>query len=305
MKKFLVLVWVACFLTYGCDNNELPATKPGDLKDSELKGTGSYIYSSYIPLREKPVRVHYHIPSNADERSPILFAFHGASRDGQYTRDVLAPQADRKGVILIVPEFSTDYYPGGNEYNLGNLFENGENPSLSSLNAQEIWTFTLIKQLFLDVKAKLNSSRSAYGVLGFSAGSQFAHRLSYFSGDAIERAAFCSAGWYTLMDDQIEFPYGTGLTPFDPDRRAILLGSDFHVLVGALDNDPNASSLRRNEEADEQGTNRYDRANFYFNTCNTLAAQLSTPFNWDITVVPGVSHELSGLAYQAFEKLYP
>ncbi|MBI1306438.1 MAG: hypothetical protein GC181_07480 [Bacteroidetes bacterium] len=305
MRKIFPFLLLFALMTSSCDNHVLPTPKNTDLNLDELSGTGSFVFTNYAPLADKPVKVYYHIPDGADKNTPILIGFHGSGRDGENARNILISHANRKGVIVIVPDFSNQYYPGGDEYNLGNLFTDGDYPTDSSLNPEDEWTFSLIHPLFEYVADILESSQSSYSILGFSAGAQFAHRLLIYKNDLVDRVAICSPGWWTTLDEDLDFPYGLKISPYEANRLPGLLSAKWNLLVGALDNDPNASSLRRNDVVDLQGTNRYDRTLYFYHQSEALAGKLGADFNWTLTVVPGVAHDLSGLAGSAFDKMFP
>mgnify|MGYP003305291683 CR=1 FL=1 len=55
--------------------------------------------------------------------------------------------------IVIVPEFSNDYFPDGDSYNLANIFTDGDNPSSETLNPSEQWTFAVLDPLFIYFKS--------------------------------------------------------------------------------------------------------------------------------------------------------
>lgn len=41
-----------------------------------LPGDGIVTYSGYVPLADRPVRIHFHIPANGDmKKMPVLFVF--------------------------------------------------------------------------------------------------------------------------------------------------------------------------------------------------------------------------------------
>lgn len=78
-----------------------------------------------------------------------------------------------------------------------------------------------------------------------------------------------------------------------------------NIQIGTLDNDPNASSLGRNASADVQGTNRYDRSYYMFNTSKLIAENSGVTFNWQIIETPGNNHSQSSAVEQVAEILIP
>ena len=68
------------------------------------------------------------------------------------------------------------------------------------------------------------------------------------------------------------------------------------ILLGENDTDPNASSLRKTEEAMRQGIHRFERGNFFYNMANYNACDLWASFNWKIQTVPNVGHSNNDMA---------
>ena len=62
-------------------------------------------------------------------------------------------------------------------------------------------------------------------------------------------------------------------------------------MIGENDNDPNAPNLRRNSIVDQQGDNRFDRAEYFFSTAQNIAIQENNIFNWQKYVVPNAAHD--------------
>ena len=285
----------------GCDKNEVivPDNNTG------LKGTGDFVFSSYAPLADKPVRVFYHIPSSTTPLSPVLMVFTGAGRDAEASRDDLIAKADQKGFLVVVPEFSDQYYPGGDQYNLGNIFEDGDHPSPATLNSEDVWTFSIVDPIFNEVKTMTGNESATYDVFGHSAGAQFAHRLLMFKPNAkINRVVEASAGWFTMPDPTVNFPYGTGQSPLQGSNLSYFFSNEMTVMVGALDTDPNSFNLRHTSGADAQGFNRVERAHYFFNESQILAGNAGQTFNWSFVSLPNVGHEFGPEAFAAADILY-
>ena len=71
---------------------------------------------------------------------------------------------------------------------------------------------------------------------------------------------------------------------------------DLFVILGEKDTDPNASSLRKTEEAMRQGNHRFERGNNFFNMAKRIADSLEVNFNWKLETVPDVGHSNFGMA---------
>lgn len=287
-----------------CDSYE--ETVPDGPTDQIDLGTGFYRYNYQTSSRTIPMDIYYHVPDANLSTMPILFVFHGAGRNAVEYRNAWIEEANDRGFIVITPKFSSSDFPGGDGYNLGNVFEDGDNPSLSTLNDEHDWAYSVIEPLFDDVKSQLGNTSETYNIFGFSAGGQFAHRFVMFKPNArVDKIVASASGWYTVPDDDIEFPYGIDNCPIENIPASNYFSKNMTIQIGTLDNNPNASALRRNPTVDVQGTNRYDRAYHMFNTSKNIAESLGETFNWQIVETPGNGHDNLGAVEQAAEIIKP
>ncbi|MEO0603298.1 MAG: hypothetical protein AAF211_17800, partial [Myxococcota bacterium] len=220
----------------------------------------------------------------------------GQGRDADNYRDDWIGLANEYGFIVAAPEFRDVFYSGSNGYQLGNVFIDGENPIPGTERPREEWTYSVVEPLFDDVVARTPTEVETYQAFGHSAGAQFAHRFVLFVPDArYDTVIAANAGWYTLPDDSIEYPYGLGATPVEGgDRR--FFGRGLVVHNGDRDNNPESSSLRRTAEADEQGLHRLDRGAYFVETSEDLAASAGEGYDWDRVIVPNVGHDGEAMA---------
>ena len=202
--------------------------------------------------------------------------------------------------IVIVPEFSEANFPGGDQYNLGNVYVDGDNPTANTLNPESEWAFSVIEPLFDYVKTQLGNTNNTYKIFGHSAGAQFAHRFLMFKpNNRAVKTVLSAAGWYTFPDLTIGFPYGFNNSILQNSSRDIFLSKIITVQIGENDNNPNASGLRRNEIVDMQGTNRLDRAVNFFDFCEQSAQALNIDFNWSFSLRPNANHDYTSAAQDA------
>jgi hypothetical protein len=261
-------------------------------------GSGSFTFTGSAGARKRPVKVWYHRPQQWRKGDPILFVMHGTGRTGRNYREVWTPQAERRGFLLIVPEFSRRYYPRSEQYHQGNLFTRRGTP-IDSVR----WSFTTVERLFDDVKQRSGATRASYWIYGHSAGSQFVHRMLLLMPHArIEKAVLANAGWYTLPTLEAEYPYGLDDALERPEWR-IRLRSAFRrevpVLVGAADTIAKDRELRTTSEARAQGKHRLERGQTFFRTAHEQARRMNVPFRWYIRVVPGAGHSNRDMAQAA------
>jgi len=304
LHRFVVLLGFAALTS--CLPDPPPTPTDGPLDRNTLTGTGAFTFTPTGHLSDRPITVFYHIPDSAHQSSPIAMVVHGSARDGEYLRNALKPESDRRNAIILMPNFGSAEY-SNNYFLLGNLFDDGENPSVASQNDSTEWTYAIIEQLFIHFRAEVASKDARYDLVGFSGGGQFAHRFALFAHrPQCDRIVACSSGWYTLPDAASPYPYGLGTTQraSDADVRKAL-ATPLHLAVGSADTDPNSSGLRHTAEADAQGLNRVQRANYAFQRAMDQSTAINAPLAWSLHLESGVAHSAVGMGNYALTYLYP
>lgn len=257
----------------------------------EWKGSGVHVYFDEVKENVKPIRIFYFVPENAKDPMPVLMVFHGIERNAMEYRDALISKASEKGFILIVPEFSEENFPGNNAYILGNMFPDGELPAADSLRPVDEWSFSAVPRILQFVRLKTSLAGNQVFFIGHSAGAQFLHRTLLFLPELEAEASVVSAaGWYTLPDNNIKYPYGTGLTSTQLKNYSSFFNRKMYVQVGNNDNNPNSSNLRHTPEADVQGLTRLKRAEYFYERSNQIADSSGLQFNWSFHIIPNLNH---------------
>ncbi|EAZ95248.1 hypothetical protein FBBAL38_09674 [Flavobacteria bacterium BAL38] len=294
------------FILISCSKDEV--SKNADIAtpiDNLSTGSGLFTFTYNVVSFNKTMNIYYYIPENKTASTPILFVFHGTERNASDYRNTLITKAQLLGFIVIAPEFSEQNFPGGDGYNLGNVFIDGDNPSASSLNPESEWTFSIIEPLFDFVKTQINNTNGTYYMFGHSAGGQFVHRFLMFNPIArVEKAVVSASGWYTFPTNTIVFPYGTNQSPLENMSSSLFFDKKVYVQVGENDDDPNAAGLRHNSFADAQGLNRKERAINYFQFCEQLATTNAMNFNWTFRIVSNANHDYNEAAENAVSSLF-
>lgn len=268
-------------------------------------GSGQFSFQDSTLIGGLSINIFCYIPDGISETTPILFVFHGGGRNPRDYRNAFVSEANEKKFIVIAPEFSSSLFPGGDGYNLGNVFVDGDNPSASSLNDESEWLFSLMDPIFDYVKPRLVNNTSQYSVFGHSAGGQVAHRLMFFKPSAkVEHFVAAGSGWYTTMNNNLSFPYGFENSPLEDSNFSSYLEKRVTILIGELDNDPNAPSLRRNSIVDQQGRNRFDRAVSFYEQARDISEQQQVPFNWTFDVLQNTGHDYIAASERASELLF-
>lgn len=260
-----------------------------------------------MPLVRPPLNVFYHIPDGDMATMPILMSFHGADRNGGPHRDFWIDMANANGFIVIAPEYSTANYPGlGDNYLMSNIFEDGDNPSSETFNDENEWTFSTLEPLFDYVKAAISGTQEKYSAWGHSGGAQFLHRfVTYLPNSNLDIAVCSNAGWYTVPENGVSFPYGIDNGQLPAADLTAAFSKKQIVHLGQNDNDPN-SGLRRNSVVDgQQGIHRLERGRYYFNTSQATAQNMSVTFNWELHEIAGVGHDPQLMANDALQYFLP
>ncbi len=247
---------------------------------------GKFIFTDYYGNPEKPITVWSYFPVILTKLTPIVFVLHGVERNGRKYRNIWANYAKQNNFILLVPEFSKQYYPKSRHYQQGNMFQRSGKPI-----DHNQWTFTTIERIFDAVKINQNLETENYIIYGHSAGAQFVHRLVMFNPKArFKTAIAANSGWYTMLNFETPFPYGLGDSGLEKNTLKQILTKKLIILLGTKDTDENDKHLRQTPQANEQGTHRLARGQFFYETAKKIAMEENIDFQWQLIEIEGVDH---------------
>ena len=264
--------------------------------------TNSFLFTPDGTLSDKPIDVFYHIPDGEIKNFPILFSFHGNSRNASNYRNYWIEMANENKFMVFAPKFDDINFEGGDKYNLANIFDDGDNPSIESYNPPELWSFSVIDELFDFIVSKVEGNQTNYNAWGHSAGAQFLHRfLLYLPNSKLNTGVISNAGWYTVPVKDFDFPYGIANSQLEDSTLVNAFSKKLYVHLGKNDTNPNSSGLRHNDVVDLQGLNRFDRGKFYFQRSSIKSESLNGTFNWEKIEVPDVDHNASLMALDALQ----
>ena len=245
-----------------------------------------------------PLDVRLFVPHGSGPETPIVIVMHGWSREAQRYFDDWSRLGNKHEFIVVVPQFSASVFPGANDYNSGHVFD----ADTGEMRPAGEWTFAAIEPLFDDVVARTGSARNSYTLFGHSAGSQFVHRfLFYVPGARVARYIPANAGWYTLPDFSVPYPYGLKDARVTEEQLAAALGKDVVLMLGREDVDRDDPDLRKTPEADAQGRNRFARGQAMFESARKAAEALGAEFNWRIKIIDDAGHVNADMAIAAAE----
>lgn len=242
-----------------------------------------------------PMAVFTYRPAGWKPDGRVLLVMHGRGRDADRYRDEWAALAEASHVLVVVPHFSNEKFPGRASYNFGGVIARDGRAA-----PRERWSFGVMDKVFAEVRRLTGATRPRYALFGHSAGAQFVHRylLMAEASDA-DLIITANAGSYTMPDPATAFPFGTGGTALDDAALKRAFARPVVVLLGDQDTDPNHPSLPRDAAAMAQGPHRLARGQRFFAMAGEAAAAMGAPFAWQLATVKGVGHDNGGMAADA------
>jgi poly(3-hydroxybutyrate) depolymerase len=258
----------------------------------------SHPYADPIDPRRE-ITIHLHRPASFTADSAILMVMHGRRRNGADYCGFFAPEADRRGFLVVAPEFSEEHYPHPHGYNYGGMCDWD-----SDLLPRERWLFPVLQSVFEEARRRVGAKRERFHLFGHSAGGQLVHRLATFSWlPAIERAIAANSGAYVMPHRGERFPFGLDGAPVGDEELRAFFARPLTIQLGAADVDPNDEHLPREAAALRQGPHRLARGHHYFETAQREAKRLGAPFAWRLAIAPGVAHSGEHMAPYAVQEL--
>ncbi|HAQ36079.1 MAG: alpha/beta hydrolase [Maricaulis sp.] len=247
--------------------------------------TGSFVVSEGYAL---PITVHFvEPPEDAMADAPVVIVMHGVYRNADEYAANWVDLAREYGLRVYAPEFSAQDFPGADFYNLGGIGTDGP------------YAYQAIEPIFTAIAAR-GGNAEGYVLFGHSAGAQFVHRALLFESlPRLTTAYAANAGWYTLPDDSVPWPYGLSGLAAGQGAIAHWISRPMVVLLGDQDTDPADPNLRHTPEADAQGPHRLARGIYFAAEAQDRAQELDMETAWRVVHVPGVAHDNAGMAEAA------
>ncbi|WP_423454475.1 hypothetical protein [Ottowia sp. VDI28] len=247
-------------------------------------GKGSFQFTDTKVSPGKTLTVWYYAPAGLRPDSKVIFIMHGTDRNAEDYLDAWVAYAEKYGFLAVAPQFSRQEFPQA-DYQFGGLRHSDRRQ----------WTFPIIEHLFDEVRGRESLATSRYYLYGHSAGAQFVHRFMLFMPDPrVELAIAANAGAYTLpvypSGADAGFPWRLDQSLVSEEQLKNVFSRRLVVLLGGNDVNPNHKYLSHKPEAEAQGPYRLARGEFFFQTAQQQAGKIGVPFNWTMSVVPGVGH---------------
>lgn len=219
-----------------------------------------------------------YVPSRAAEGAPLLVSVHGISRNAEEHARLLAPIAERYGVVLVAPLFSEQRFPDYQRLGIG---RSGQRADLA------------LERILAEVACLTGADTRRFYLFGYSGGGQFTHRYAMAHPERVAGYVVGAAGWYTFPDAERRYPLGIGArrngpTPdFAPARFLAVPGT---VMVGERDRHP-GTALRKTQNVEAlQGCSRLERGQRWVEAMNRAAMAEGLPAHFRFEVLPRSPH---------------
>jgi pimeloyl-ACP methyl ester carboxylesterase len=237
------------------------------------------------------------VPPNRQPASPLLVTVHGISRNARELVSALAGRAEQLGVVIMAPVFG--------DYRYGDYQRLGRRGRGARADKA-------LQKLIRQVIAELKLISSRFYLYGHSGGAQFAHRYAMAYPREVAALGLSAAGWYTLPDPDLPYPYGIrptsdayGLT-LDP-KEFLRVPACVFIGDGDVSRD---GSFNRSDNVDAvQGRNRKERAAHWVASMTEAARVLGYGTHYSLHVLLGADHDFdelveAGLVGDLFDCLF-
>lgn len=266
-----------------------------------IAGEGMFTYKDYQPFANRPIDVHYYIPSSGNpQKMPVVFVFEGGDRGYDYLLEAWKHEAEKYQFMLFIPHFDLQNYPLSDYQEVGIM-----NKDHTKVHPKEEQTPILIDKIFEYIRLHSGNQRKGYMLYGHSAGGQFVQRFMLFHNSPyVEKAVIGSPGWYTFPDTHQDFPYGISNIPFLTSEEVKSYLAKPVILQLATGDTIRESFLRKTPEAELQGKNRYERGKSFYQYLHKVAVKHNWPCNWQKIEVQGIGHNSIDMGRQAVSILF-
>jgi len=223
-----------------------------------------------------------YLPEGWSKSSKILVCVHGISRKYKQQIRLLKNYASRGDTILVAPYFSNKNHHAFQRHAIGT----------DGLRSNQV-----LDNIMADVASRYDIDTNKFGLCGFSAGAQFAHRYALRNPEKITELTTCAAGWYTMPDFSKQFPYGLSSCEKDESQFQIteqqlceFLRIPITVAVGEYDKRSDSSMNSRKLINASQGYDRMERAISWARSLITAAEERQIDSQIKFVLIPRSGH---------------
>jgi poly(3-hydroxybutyrate) depolymerase len=247
----------------------------------ETKGEDRYMF---LDDSFSPIPVFYVSPKNINKDTRLVVVMHGRKRNGKQYRDQWIEKAKELNLLVIVPQFSEQDFPGVYQFNYGNVHT--ENNQLLP-PAKHL--FSIIDPLVKFSLKKFKITSNNWGIYGHGAGAHFVHRYVLYQPEANHTLAIAAnLGWYLSMTDQ-EWPFGLTNSGIDAAQLKQAFGKYFLLMLGKADisTKPNTGYVKEHwDTINLQGEHRLARGRNFFKSSVEKSKEVDQFFKWGMVEVP-------------------
>jgi poly(3-hydroxybutyrate) depolymerase len=241
---------------------------------------GSFDFTSSANVT---VPVYYVAPEVVNDKTRLVVVMHGRQRNAETYRDQWTQSSKELNLLVVVPEFSEEAFPGVFGFNYGNVFSQTLAPVEKDLQA-----FSIVKPLVDKVTSDYKISNK-WGIYGHGAGAHFVHRYALHRPDASYTLAIAAnLGWYLSMTDQA-WPFGLRDSGIDDLQLKQAFSKYFLLMLGRADTSTQPNTPYVAEHFDTiklQGEHRLARGRNFFKSAVTKSKELDEFFKWGMVEVP-------------------
>lgn len=262
-----------------------------DTRDVQVFAGGTKTAFVYKSAGNLDVPMYITVPANMSAATHVLLNMHGNGRTASSYHDTWHPWTRNNNYILITPLFTDANWPDSG-YHQGNVFTQAE--CGGSMNPESKWSFTIVDDAFTLIKNRFLLNDNKYDIWGHSAGAQFIHRMMLWKPNARIRFGMpANSGWYTAPDTSIACPYGLQHPLLNFTNQQLVNYTNRHMIIFRGTEDTlRDSDLRTTPEADAQGLNRWERAQYMYDK----GVEINTNLNWQLIPVQDSGHDKDTMA---------
>jgi hypothetical protein len=262
-------------------SSQVTTASPGGAANASIPaGTGQQT----VELEGISLQVFTYQPTGCTV-SGALLVFHGLERNAEAYRDYTIQLGQRICMLVVAPLLDKTRFPTWRYQRGGIVGDDG------SVQPPESWTVNLVPRLVSWIRHKQARADLPYSLIGHSAGAQFLSRVAAYVGDGATQTVIANPSTWVRPSLDIAAPYGfKGISDRAWGETALrrYLATKITVLLGQ--EDVGSRNLATSEEAEEQGSTRFERGQNVFQEAGAAARRNGWAFNWRLAVVPGVGH---------------
>lgn len=238
---------------------------------------------------ERAIQVFTYKPKNFSS-GPLIFVFHGASRNAADYRDYAVKLADRYHAVIAAPLFDAEHYPT-QVYSWGGIVRKD-----GSLRDRKDWAYSRATEVIQAILKMEGDPKRDYYLIGHSGGAQFLTRYASLETVTAKRIVAANAGSYAFPRLDWDWGYGFGKLPKDFQKESAfkrLLATPMTLYLGTADTSTSTETghFDDSEDANREGMYRLERGRSYFAYCQKLAKDKDWTFAWSLVEAPGVAHD--------------